>query len=70
LRIPFQGKDIEVQEVEVIASNEPWSEYQLADGKVLSSKTILISVFRAIEERGPDGEFIYITRTQNILKVK
>ena len=36
MKVRYQSRDIEVEEVEVVVANEPWNEYQLADGKVLS----------------------------------
>ena len=61
---------IEADEVEVLTSKELWNEYQLADGKVISVKTVLISVSRAKTEKAPDGEPLYLTKTHQIVKVK
>ncbi len=66
----YQGRQIEVTEVEVVTANEPWSEYRLNDGKILSVKNVLISVYRADNEKNPDGESLYITKNHNIVKVK
>lgn len=70
MQMNFNNKQIEVEEVEVLQSNEPWSEYQLADGSLLSHKTVLISAFRALTEKNPDGTVVYLTRTQNVVKVR
>ncbi len=70
MKIPYQGKDIEVQEVDVVSSNEPWNEYQLGDGRVLSLKTVLVSAYRAVDERGPDGLPLYVVNSQSIVKIK
>jgi hypothetical protein len=66
----YQGKQIEVEEIEVVTSNEPWSEYRMIDGKVLCVKNVLISVYKAISEKSPDGESLYLTKNHNIVKVK
>lgn len=68
--INSQGRQVEVTEVEVVTANEPWSEYRLADGKVLSIKNVLISVHKAVTEKNQEGELFYITKNQNIVKVK
>ncbi len=68
--INYQGKDIEVEEVEVLTSKEKWNEYQLADGSVLQTKTVLIKVARALHERTPEGDALYIAQSQNIVKVR
>jgi hypothetical protein len=70
MKIGFQGKEIEVVEVEPVNANEPWSEYQLADGVVLSIKTVLISVHKALSETNPDGTPLYLTKTHQVIKVK
>lgn len=69
-KIDYKGKEISVQEVEVITSNEPWNEYQLANGKLLAVKTILVEVAEAPDEKTTDGESLYLVKTQNIVKVK
>ena len=66
----FNGKQVEVEEVEVVSCSEPWSEYQLADGSVLCHKTVLVSVYKALTEKNADGTVLFLSKSQNILKVK
>lgn len=66
----YQGKTIEVEEVETLTSDEHWNTYKLSDGKWLSIKTVLIRVCRATTEKTPDGEPLYTVNTQIIVKVK
>lgn len=66
----YNGRKVEVVEVEVLHSSEPWSEYELLGGVVLSHKTVLVSVYRALTEKAPDGSVLYLTKSQNIVKVK
>jgi len=68
--IKYQGKDMEVNEVETLTETERWNEYQLTNGKVLSIKTVLISTCEAVDEKTPDGKPLYIVKTHNIVKVK
>jgi len=51
MKVPYQGKQIEVEEVETISSDEKWNVYKLADGKWLSVKTVLIKCLRAVGEK-------------------
>lgn len=67
---PFNGRQIEVTEVDVLNCNEPWSEYQLSEGTVLLHKTVLISVYKALTEKSPDGGALFLTQTHHIIKVK
>ena len=66
----YNGKDIEVQEVDVLTEVERWNEYQLANGSVLSVKTILVKVCKSTNEKLPDGTALYLISTKNIVKVK
>ena len=68
--VKYQGRDIEAIEVDVITSTEPWNEYRLPDGKVLCVKTVLMRAFKATHEKTPDGEPLYLTNTQNFVKVR
>ena len=68
--VNYQGRDVEAVDVEVLSDSERWNEYQLADGALLSIKTVLISVSKAVSERTPDGEPLYMTKTHNLVKIK
>lgn len=68
--INYQGRQIDVDEVEVLTETERWNEYQLSDGKVLSVKTVLVKVARANSEVDKDGNKLYVVNTQQIVKVK
>ena len=68
MQILFNNKQIEVEEVEVVTSNEPWSEYRLIDGTLISCKAVLISIFKATTEKSPDGAALYVIKSQNIVK--
>lgn len=67
--IQYQGKSIEVDEVEPITSKENWNEYQLANGDILSIKAVLIRVSKAVTELSPDGTPLYTANTQVLVKV-
>ena len=70
VQIPYQGRMVEAEEVEVIAEKECWNEYQLADGSALRVKTTLIRVHKAQTEKSPDGTPLYLTRTTQVVDVK
>ncbi len=70
MKIPFQNREIEVIEIEVIHCNEPWSECQLADGKVLMFKDIIVNVHKAVTETNPDGSPLYLFQTHRVVRVK
>ena len=68
--IDFQGAKVEATEVEVLSSNEHWNEYQLADGKVLMFKEVLVSVFVLNGKTNPDGSPMYQFQTSKVVRVK
>ena len=70
MQINYQGRQIEATEMEVVTSQEPWREYRLTDGKVLCIKDVLVSVFKSVTETGSDGQPIYVTASQAIIKVR
>jgi hypothetical protein len=68
--IPYNGRQIEVAEVDVLSCNEPWSEYQLSEGTILLHKTVLVAVYKASNEKDPEGNALFLTKSQNIVKIK
>jgi len=68
--IKHNGRDIKVREVDVVMETERWNEYQLANGVVLSVKTVLVKVMEGIGEQNPDGTTLYLVNTQCIVKTK
>jgi len=70
MKIKFQGEEVEATEVEVISGNECWNEFQLADGKVLMYKEVLVSVHRIEGKTNPDGTPMYQFQTNKVVRVK
>lgn len=70
MKVEFQGKQVEAIEIEVLRSSEPWSEHQLADGKVLMYKDTIVVVHKLIDEKHPDGSQIYTFQTHRVVRVK
>lgn len=50
MEINWQGKMIEVAQVDFLERKESWNEYQLTDGKILRIKLIATTIFRAKTE--------------------
>ena len=70
MKVDFQGKQVEAIEIEVVRSSEPWSEHQLADGKVLMCKDIIMAVYKLVDEKNPDGSPIYNFQTHRVVRIK
>ena len=69
MKIPFQDKMVEAEEVEVLSAKEEWNEYQLVDETIIKSKTIAVSIYKT-QEKDKDGKNIYVVNSTNILRVK
>lgn len=70
MKIQYQGKEVDAVEVEVIACDERWNTYQLADGKVLMFKPVLTSVIKVESIKNPDGSDIYQFQCTNVVRLK
>ena len=57
-------------EVEVIYAKEVWSEYRLADGKMLRVKPVMIAVSRVGNAESALGEPVYNMRSTLITDVR
>jgi len=70
MKINYQGREVDANEVEVVSSNEHWNEYQLADGKVLLLKTVLVGIQRIEGVTNPDGSPAYQFQTSLVPRIK
>ena len=70
MKIPYQGELIDANEVESVTSKEEWNEYQLANGDVLLTKTVMVRALKATDVKLPDGTPLYHVNTQTIVKVR
>lgn len=69
MKVQFNGSEVEASGVEVLTADEKWSEYQLADGKVLRLKTVLLDVQRIEGMKNSDGSQVYQFQTHVVSKV-
>jgi hypothetical protein len=70
MKIKYQNKEVDATEVEVLTSDEHWNTFQLADGKVLMYKEVLVSVLRLEGEFNPDGSQVYQFQTHKVVRIK
>jgi len=73
MKIKYQGRDVEAEELHPLSSSEQWNEYLLDDQNTIRIKTILIRIFKLSELDGKEilsanGEPAYRTHTQTIVK--
>ena len=70
MKINYQGHEVDANEIDVVSSNEHWNEYQLADGKVLMFKEVLIAVYALNGKTNPDGSQTYQFQTSKVVRIK
>ena len=67
-KIPFKGRVVEGERVNIKSSEEKWNEYELEDGTKLRVKIVVASIYKLKNEYNPDtGEPIYVVKSDNII---
>jgi len=67
MKIKHGRQDVEVDQIEVVKSDEPWCEYSLADGSKIRVRHVLGAMFRAQHSFTEDEDPLYITRSQIVV---
>lgn len=63
------GNLYDATEVDVVDSNERWSEYRLSDGSLVKVKPVLTSIVRVDGEFDPLGNPVYVIAAQPVVAV-
>jgi hypothetical protein len=68
--IPLLGREVEVADVPISKSTEPWSEYVLEDGSVVRFKSVATSILRVEGQYNPaDGLPVYLVLSSPVVNV-
>jgi hypothetical protein len=59
-KIRLLGRDVDVTEVPIVKSEEPFCEYELEDGSKIRVKHVVTSFVRIDGEFAPDGRPLYL----------
>jgi hypothetical protein len=70
MKVKYQDREIDAEEVDIVTMSESWSEYQLSNGDTLKFRSIVTSVSKATMEKAPDGGPLYLVQAQNFVRVK
>jgi hypothetical protein len=68
-RVNFAGNTVEVEDADIISSNEMFNEYELADGTVVKVKGVLTSLSSIVGQTSPDGTPIYLAALSPVVAV-
>ena len=63
------GRNVEGRDVDISESTERFSELRLEDGTILRIKPSVLQVTRLVEQWDPEGNPIYVVRSQNLVLV-
>jgi hypothetical protein len=65
--VDWNGRQVEGEEVDwEVVRGEDWNIYRLSDGSTIKVKTIVGKIIR-LDERLPDGEPVYVVKSQNLV---
>ncbi len=68
-RINFEGKDVDVDEVDFTPIREEWSLYEIADGSRIKFRTVVASIFRIPGRYDQIGNPVYYARHTTVASV-
>lgn len=69
VKVAYQGKMLDADELEFEAVNESWNEYACIDGAKVRVRMITSKIARVIGEKNEAGEPIYVLQGQTIVAV-
>ena len=67
---PTTGKLSEVigENMDILESKEPWSEYALEDGTKIKAKQAAVNIVK-LDQKTPDGNPVYVLQSQQMMLV-
>jgi hypothetical protein len=68
-KIPFQGKDVEVESIPFHPVQEAWNEYKLDDGTTIRVRFIAAEMLRVRNGYDEEGNPLYIVRSNNFTHI-
>lgn len=69
-KLPMLGVELEVTDVPIAESSEPFSRYTLEDGTVVKVKNVATSIVRIDGQYLPDGRPVYFVFSSPVVDVE
>jgi hypothetical protein len=66
-KFPYQDRMVEGVEVEFESKGEQWNYYTLGDGSKLKLKTVMMEVYRLVDEFDTNGNPVYVFTAQQVV---
>lgn len=65
--VNWKGKSVEALDVRFKNIKEEWNEYQLEDGSILRTKSVVSEILRIPEEYDREGNPVYMVKSANMI---
>src|SRR5256886_4136251 len=65
---PVTQRQVEAEQIDFEGKDEPWSTYELTDGRTLKVRVILTGVLRIEGEYDQSGNLIYVVSSQTVIQ--
>lgn len=69
-KVPFQGRQVEADDVSFTPVKEDWSLYQLHDGSEIRMRLVVTEILKVPDEYDREGNPVYIAKSNNVMVVK
>lgn len=67
VKVPYQGKVVDGEELDFETINEGWNEYACIDGSRVRVKLVIAKITRLLGEKNDAGEPVYALQMQTIV---
>jgi hypothetical protein len=67
VKVMFQGRMVDGEELAFETVNESWNEYACHDGSTVRVKVVVAKITRLLHEKNEDGEPVYIAKVSSII---
>lgn len=66
---PGKPQGIEADLLRPVRQDEPENRYELPDGTVMLLRVVTQEIWRAVSEKDPQGQPLYVVKSQNLMSV-
>lgn len=70
MKVFWQGREVDAEEVDFLTRKEDWNEYQLVNGTVIRLKVVVTDIFRIPGETDQEGKQVYQVRSTHVVGVR
>ena len=68
-KVPYQGREVDADDVSFAILKEDWNRYQLHDGSELRLRLVVSDILRISNEYDAEGNPVYLVKSKNFTTV-